>query len=99
MLHCGNQCLQLLRLGADALGAQIRMTGNGTIQQRLLLTVSRIGNRQTFVAAWCLSCRHIEDKVSVLDPLTRLGAVVVSAILTRAITYATDLAAGKKNQL
>lgn len=68
------------------------MTGNGSIQQRLLLTVSRIGNRQTFVAAWSLSCRHIEDKVSVLDPLTRLGAVVVSAILTCAITHATHLA-------
>lgn len=100
MLHCRYQGLQLLRLGADALGAQVGMARYGTIQQRLLLTMSRICHGQTLETALCLSCRHIKDKVSILYPISGLCAVINAAILTRAIAHATHLtiAMERRNQ-
>lgn len=91
MLHRGYQSLQLLRFCADALGTQIGVTGNWTIQERLLLTMCCICHRQALVASLGLSRRHIEHKVRILDAITWLSIVVNSAILSRAIANSTDL--------
>lgn len=87
-----NQCLQFLRLSANAVRTEISVTGNWTVQCDLLLAVGSIGHRQSFVATVCLSCGHIEDKVRVLQTVS--GFIFrdhLMAILSSCIANAANL--------
>jgi len=91
VLNGGDQRLQLLRLGANALRTKIGMTGDRTVQSRLLLTMGRIGHRQTLKTTLRLSGGDVEDKVCVLNTIAGLRIAIDSTVLTSGIAHATDL--------
>lgn len=91
VLNGGDQRLKLLRLCADAVRAEIGVSGNGTVQQGLLLTVRRIGNRQPFEAALGLTGRDVEHEVGVFYSIPRLCAAVDPTVLARGIADSADL--------
>jgi len=96
VLDGGDQRLQLLRLGANALRTEIGMAGDGTVQSRLLLTVGRIGHRQALETTLGLSGGDVEDKVRVFNTIAGLRITIDSTVLTSGIAHATDLEQIKK---
>lgn len=93
MFHCRYQSLQFLWLRADALRAQVGMPRYGTIQQCLLLAMSRICHSQTLETALRLPRRDIKDEICFLDAFSRFCAAVNAAVLTRAVAHAAHLSA------
>jgi hypothetical protein len=85
------QDLELLRFGADTRGTQVGMAGDGTVQRSLLLTVCRVGDRQTLVTPFCLHGGHVEYEISLTYAGTSPATNQRTALLSSRVAHSTHL--------
>lgn len=71
VLDGGQEHLELLRFGADALRTEVGVSRDRPVQRRLLLTVRGVRHRQPLVAPLRLHCAHVEHEVRALDARPR----------------------------
>lgn len=71
VLDRGQEHLEFLRLGADALRAQVSVARDRPVQRRLLLAVGRVRHGQALVAPFRLHRAHVEHEIRALDAHAR----------------------------
>ncbi len=70
------------------------MSSDWSIEGRFLLTVGRVGNGHSLLAAFRLHGRDVEDEIRILDSGTRLWRSFNHAVLSECVANPADLEVG-----